>query len=433
MDITKILVLGSGMVARPCVEYLVRNSNNEVTIASRTLAAAQTLACSLPRVNAVSLDVSFSPDLDSAIAAHDLVISLVPYIYHAEIIKLAIKNKVNVVTTSYVSPAIRDLDGAAKKAGIVVLNEVGVDPGVDHLYAIKTISEVHAKGGKVKEFHSYCGGLPALECSNNPLGFKFSWSPRGAILSQRNSASFILDDKQVDIAAEDLMATAKPYFVMDGYDFVAYPNRNSVPFKQFYKIPEARTVVRGSLRYVGNPTFIKAFADIGWLDATEKDWLKEGLTWTQIHSRIAGANDSSENSIISAIKEKCKFLSQEESHRIISGLRYFGLFTSEKATIRGKNLLDTLCEQLEKLLSFQPGERDLETHTSTLELLGDPDGYSAMSKSVGVTCGIAAQLLLDGYPALNTHGVLAPYEKEICDPIREKLELEGIMMVERIL
>ena len=147
---------------------------------------------------------------------------------------------------------------------------------------------------QVKEFHSYCGGLPARECANNPLGFKFSWSPRGAILSQRNSASFILDDKQVDIAAKDLMASAKPYFVMDGYDFVAYANRNSVPFKEFYKIPEARTVVRGSLRYDGNPMFIKAFADIGWLDATGKDWLIEGLTWAQIHARITGANDSSE-------------------------------------------------------------------------------------------------------------------------------------------
>lgn len=114
------------------------------------------------------------------------------------------------------------------------------------------------------------------------------------LLSQQNSASFILDGKQVDIAAEDLMATAKPYFVMDGYDFVAYPNRNSVPFKEFYEIPEARTVVRGSLRYDGNPRFIKAFADIGWLDATKKDWLIEGLTWAQIHARITGANDSSE-------------------------------------------------------------------------------------------------------------------------------------------
>ena len=166
---TKILVLGSGMVARPCVEYLVRNSKNEVTIgelsrhylsrlgysltnipiACRTLSTAQSLASSLHRANAVPLDVSSTPDLDRAIAAHDLVISLVPYIYHAEIIKLAIKNKVNVVTTSYVSPAIRELDAAAKEAGIVVLNEVGVDPGVDHLYAIKTIGEVHAKSGKV--------------------------------------------------------------------------------------------------------------------------------------------------------------------------------------------------------------------------------------------------------------------------------------------
>lgn len=120
-----------------------------MNIACRTLTTAQTLASSLPRTNAASLDVSSTSELDKAIATHDLVISLVPYVYHPEIIKLAIKNKVNVITTSYISPAIRDLDAAAKKAGIVVLNEVGVDPGVDHLYAIKTIGEVHAKGGKV--------------------------------------------------------------------------------------------------------------------------------------------------------------------------------------------------------------------------------------------------------------------------------------------
>lgn len=109
-----------------------------------------------------------------------------------------------------------------------------------------------------------------------------------------NSASFILNGKQVDIAAKDLMATAEPYFVADGYDFVAYPNRNSVPFREFYKIPEAHTVVRGSLRYEGNPALIKAFADAGWLDASEKEWLKLGMTWAQITQRVAGAVDSSE-------------------------------------------------------------------------------------------------------------------------------------------
>lgn len=114
------------------------------------------------------------------------------------------------------------------------------------------------------------------------------------MMSQRNSASFILNGKQVDIAAEDLMTRAEPYFVMDGYSFVAYPNRNSVPFREFYNIPEAETVVRGSLRYKGNPEFIKAFTDIGWLDTEDKDWLKPGLTWAQIHQKITGASDTSE-------------------------------------------------------------------------------------------------------------------------------------------
>lgn len=230
----------------------------------------------------------------------------------------------------------------------------------------------------MKEFYSYCGGLPALECANNPLGFKFSWSPRGAIMSQMNSASFILNDKQVDIAAKDLMTTAKPYFVADGYNFVAYPNRNSVPFRESYNIPEAETVIRGSLRYEGNPAFIKAFADAGWLDAEEKGWLKPGMTWANITQRVTGATDSSErytfplcyiigiflialhsSALIARTKEKCRFPSETESDRITSGMRYFGLFSSDGAIIRGGNLLDTLCGRLENLLSFKPGERDL--------------------------------------------------------------------------
>lgn len=109
-----------------------------------------------------------------------------------------------------------------------------------------------------------------------------------------NSASYVLNGKQIDIAAEDLMSTAKPYFVMDGYDFVAYPNRNSVPFREFYNIPEADTVVRGSLRYEGNPAFIKAFADAGWLDSKEQEWLTPGLTWAQLMQRVTDAADSSE-------------------------------------------------------------------------------------------------------------------------------------------
>lgn len=163
----KVLLLGSGFVARPCAEYVVRDPTNELTIgalprlfqltvgtdaiaACRTLSSAEALAFGLSNASAISLDVNCTEALDAQIAAHDLVISLIPYTYHVAVIKSAIKGKTHVVTTSYVSPAMRELDEAAKQTGIVVMNEIGLDPGIDHLYAIKTIAEVHEKGGKVR-------------------------------------------------------------------------------------------------------------------------------------------------------------------------------------------------------------------------------------------------------------------------------------------
>ena len=210
------------------------------------------------------------------------------------------------ITTSYVSAAIRELNDAAKAVGITVLNEVGVDPGVDHLYAIQKIDEVHAKGGKVCEFYSYCGGLPAPECSENPLGFKFSWSPRGALLSQRNSARFLVNGTIEEISSSDLMAQAVPYYVRDGYEFVTYPNRDSVPFQEFYDIPEAHTVIRGSLRYKGNPAFVQALANLGWLDPKKKEWLKDGMTWAEIQQKAIDAPSAHERWVeFSCLEQKC--------------------------------------------------------------------------------------------------------------------------------
>lgn len=145
----KILLLGSGYVAGPAAEYIVRDPLNHLTIACRTLATAEALSADLPRTTGVALDVNDTAALEAAVAAVDVVVSLIPYTYHAAVIKAAIKGKTHVVTTSYVSPAMKELDEEAKKAGIVVMNEIGLDPGIDHLYAVKTIAEVHAKGGKV--------------------------------------------------------------------------------------------------------------------------------------------------------------------------------------------------------------------------------------------------------------------------------------------
>lgn len=199
-DLKKILVLRSGIVAPPCLEYISRNPKNRITLgtthltfrcngspltssACRTLSTTHSLAAAFPKTTAIALDVTCSSDLDTHIAANDVVISLIPYTHHPTVILSAIKSRTNVVTISYISPSMLALAPAVKAAGITVINEVGVDPGVDHIYVVKKIPEVHARGGKVREFCSYCGGLLAPECADNPLGFKFLWSPWGALLS----------------------------------------------------------------------------------------------------------------------------------------------------------------------------------------------------------------------------------------------------------
>lgn len=290
----KILLLGSGFVARPAAEYLARNRANFITIACRTLSSAQALANGLANTSAISLDVNSTEVLETAVAGHDLVISLIPYTHHATVVKAAIKGKTHVVTTSYVSPAMRALDEEAKAAGIVVMNEIGLDPGIDHLYAVKTITEVHKRGGRVKQFLSYCGGLPAPSSADNPLGYKFSWSSRGVLLALLNSASYYTEGKRKEVSGSEVMGEAKPYYISPAYAFVAYPNRDSTPFKEAYNIPEAETVVRGTLRYQGFPEFIAVLVRLGWLDMNEKDWLNEGLSWAEVTQKTIGANNVSE-------------------------------------------------------------------------------------------------------------------------------------------
>lgn len=279
----KILLLGSGFVAQPAADYILRRPENSLTIACRTLETSKALSKELIRpADCISLDVNDAQALEKAVGEHDLVISLIPYTFHAQVIKAAIKTKTHVVTTSYVSPVMRELEAEAKKAGITVLNEVGLDPGIDHLYAVKTIDEVHRAGGKIKGFLSYCGGLPAPESADNPLGYKFSWSSRGVLLALLNSAKFYSNGKLETVDGSELMKFAKSYYITPPFAFVAYPNRDSTPFREFYEIPEAETVIRGTLRYQGFPEFIKTLVQIGFLNAEDKDYLKpgvKGITW----------------------------------------------------------------------------------------------------------------------------------------------------------
>ncbi|TAQ86287.1 hypothetical protein B7494_g5394 [Chlorociboria aeruginascens] len=240
------------------------------------------------------------------------------------------------------------LEDEAKKAGITVMNEIGLDPGIDHLYAIKTIEEVHRSGGKILSFLSYCGGLPAPEASDNPPGYKFSWSSRGVLLALRNAAKYYKDGRIVDIAGKDLMGTAKPYFIYPGYAFVAYPNRDSTPYKERYNIPEAQTIIRGTLKYQGFPELIRVLVDMGFLNDEDHDFT-EPIAWKEATQRILTTSSSSEDDLKWAIASKAKFVDTKEKERILSGLRWVGIFSDKKIIPRG-NPLDTLCATLEEKL-----------------------------------------------------------------------------------
>lgn len=469
-------MLGSGFVTRPTLDVL-SDAGIQVSVACRTLESAKKLAEGVKNAHPISLDVTNEAALDAEVAKHDLVISLIPYTFHATVIKSAIRNKKHVVTTSYVSPAMLELDQAAKDAGITVMNEIGLDPGEsapsvlsgnigthkfrnrplvrhqDHrggprrgwknpvVFVILRRSGMLAKSLAISVAYI---SQPAPEDSDNPLGYKFSWSSRGVLLALRNAAKYYKDGKVVEIESKDLMATAKPYFIYPGYAFVAYPNRDSTPYKERYNIPEAQTIIRGTLRYQGFPEFIKVLVDMGFLSDEPAEYLTTPISWKDATAQILAAKSGSEADLEASIKSKAAFNSAEEETRILSGLKWIGIFSDEKITPRG-NPLDTLCATLEKKMQFEEGERDFvmlqhkfeiehkdgsrETRTSTLCEYGDPKGYSAMAKTVGVPCGVAVKQVLDG--TISEKGVIAPMSSKINNPLMEELKKYGITMREK--
>lgn len=232
--------------------------------------------------------------------------------------------------------------------------------------------------------------------------------------------------------------------------FVAYPNRDSTPYKERYQIPEAETIIRGTLRYQGFPEFVKVLVDIGFLSDEEQSFLKEPIAWKEATQKILGATSSTEKDLLWAISSKTAFKDNDEKDRIVAGLKWLGIFSDAKITPKG-NPLDTLCATLEEKMQFEEGERDLvmlqhkfeienkdgsrETRTSTLCEYGAPTGsggYSAMAKLVGVPCGVAAKQVLDG--TISEKGILAPMNSRINGPLMKELkEKYGIACQEKVI
>jgi alpha-aminoadipic semialdehyde synthase len=273
----KVLVLGSGFMAHTAIESLA-HSNVKITLVSNDANEAAKLASMYDNVDYVVLDVQADREhLSRLIGNVSVVLSLLPAPMHPLVAELCIAEKTHMVTSSYESNELRELEAEMKKAGIISLNEVGLDPGLDHMSAMKLIDDIHNRGGKVISFSSVCGGLPAPEVAqNNPFGYKFSWSPRGVLRASSAPARYCEDDRVVDVPGHQLLDQARPFAAAwPELQLEVLPNRDSTKYSEIYGIPNARTMFRGTLRYRGFSRLLSTLRNMGLLD--EK--YKVGETW----------------------------------------------------------------------------------------------------------------------------------------------------------
>jgi len=268
----QVLILGAGLVSRPIVRYYLDRPDYHVTVASLYHDDAWNLVGEHPRATAMELDVSDDRRLEPVIADTDLVVSLVPYAFHTHVAAFALRHRVNMVTASYVLPEMRALDAEARDAGIAIVNEVGLDPGLDHMSAMRIIDRVHRSGGRVTGFRSCTGGLPSPEAADNPWRYKFSWSPRGALLAGRLGARFMEDGRVRHVPGPDLFAYGRDYDVGGAGRFEMYPNRDSLRYVDLYDIHDVSDMLRGTIRYPGWCETMKAVADLGLLEVDARSW-----------------------------------------------------------------------------------------------------------------------------------------------------------------
>jgi saccharopine dehydrogenase-like NADP-dependent oxidoreductase len=452
------------------VRYLLNVPDFQVVVASRTVSKAQELVGTHERGKALALNVDDDAALSRLVGETDLSVSLLPYTYHVKVAGHCLKFRKPLVTTSYVSDAMRALDAPAKAAGVIFLNEIGLDPGIDHMSAMKVIHDVQRAGGMVTSFMSYCGGLPAPEANDNPLGYKFSWSPKGVVMAGRNDARYLKEGKEVFVPGPDLFGHRWPVEVADGYEFEAYPNRNSLPYIELYGLKGVRTMLRGTFRNLGWCETLKAIADLGILKddsvragigkLTPAQWLRQyapaEIAGTVPDCGASGAGDCSPSAISARVQSSslrhdvARKLGLPEGHPVLDRFAWLGLFDEKPVGLDQGSNLDILAKQMLDRMAYRPRERDMivlhhefsaekpqasspkpqaERIYSTLIAFGEPGGDSAMARTVSLPAAIAVRMILHG--ELKLTGVQIPVVPEIYEPVLAELGRLGIECKER--
>jgi saccharopine dehydrogenase-like NADP-dependent oxidoreductase len=434
----RMLILGAGLVSRPIVHYLTDLDDTTVTVATRTIAKAEALVAGRSRGRALALDViRDEAGLEKQIAATDIAVSLLPATEHVRVARLCLKHGKMMATTSYISPEMKALNADVRSAGLTFINECGVDPGLDHMSAMRVIHDVTAKGGTVASFRSYCGGLPAPEANTNPIGYKFSWAPRGVLTAATNPARYRQDGKIVELPGDELFRQPEIVDIPGAGTFEGYPNRDSLPYAAMYGLESAKTMFRGTLRNQGHCETWYQWVHLGLFAQARRPELK-GMTYRDFICGIAGDKDPR--------RGLARKTGLPQDAPFIEKLAWLGMFKADPIPLDEGANIDVMAARMLEKCRFAPGERDMlvmqhefviniagkkEQRISSLVDYGVPGGDSAMARTVSLPVAIATRMILEG--TIKQRGVIAPILPEIYTPILDELEGLGIVFKEQIL
>ncbi|MHB8403157.1 MAG: saccharopine dehydrogenase C-terminal domain-containing protein [Bacteroidia bacterium] len=440
-----ILVIGAGRSTVSLISYLLENAaadNWQVTVADMSLDLAKSKTGNHPHAKAIQLDIDNKEQRFKEIQKADFVISMLPASMHLAVIKDCVAAGKHVATASYVSPEMMALDEEAKKKNILLLNECGLDPGIDHASAMKVINEIQAQGGEITSFKSYCGGLVAPESNDNPWGYKFSWNPRNVVVAGQATAQY-LENGEIKYIPYNRIFTQTDTVEVENSKYDAYANRDSLSYIHPYKLDTAKTILRGTLRQTGYCKAWNVFVKLGLTDDTFTIKDTNTKTYTQLlQSFLPNKAGTVKQNLIS-------FMGSEADTEAIALIEWLGFFNNLKIELTQGTPAQILQHLLEKKWLLKPNDKDLvvmqhqfeidnsrnvklpKKIISSLVVTGTDQHHTAMAKTVGLPLGVCVKNFLTG--KFNLSGVQIPIHKEIYEPMLKELEQHGICFKETFL
>lgn len=437
-----ILILGAGLSSSSLVRYLLNNSteyNWKVRLVDQDMDLVRRKLNGHPNGVPLAFNALSPEERRPEIEAADLVISMLPARFHIDVARDCIALKTNLITPSYISAELKGLDQEAKDAGIIIMNEIGVDPGIDHMSAMKIIHSIQEKGGTITSFKSFCGGLIAPESDNNPWKYKFTWNPRNVVLAGQGGASCFIRNGEYKYIPYNRLFGRLDYLSVPGYgDFVGYANRDSLSYRSTYGLEDIPTIFRGTLRRPGYCEAWNVFIELGMTDDSYKMEQTKSMTPRKFLNAFLPYNAEK------TVEEKFKDFLGEDRMGLYTKFEWLGVFDHEPimdmdeaspAEVLQKILVGKLsleADDKDMLVMVHEFEYTLNNESrkivSSMVNIGEDQVYTSMSNTVGLPAAICAKMILNG--EINYRGVTLPVDKEVYTPILDELETFDIRFKE---